>query len=200
MGPGNQEATQMKTAAIMVGLWLLVAATGPVAGAADDGHAADHEALRALRAKVVNAINGRDVDALVTCFAPEFVFTAVDQTVLTDRAGVEAYLNRWFKDAASPLKSLTTIPTADILSRFTDPNSAYCYGSTKDVYTLKDGRKVTVPGRWTALVVRQDGAWKVAAAHVGVNFLDNPVMAFRTMPWYRKLGAAIGIGSLPGEE
>jgi ketosteroid isomerase-like protein len=190
----------MRTAAIVAVLWVLGGVAGPVVRAADDGREADHAALRALRAAVVTAINSRDVDALMGCLAPEFVFTAADQTALTDRAAVDAFLSRWFKDEKGPLKSLTSQPTADILTRFTDANSGYCYGSVKDTYTLKDGRTVTVHGRWTAVVVKQGGAWKVAAAHAGVNFVDNPVMTLRTMSWYRKLGVALGLAALPGQE
>jgi hypothetical protein len=50
------------------------------------------------------------------------------------------------------------------------------------------------------MVVKQGGVWRVAAAHVGVNFLDNPVMTLRTMSWARKVGVALGLASLPGQE
>ena len=190
----------MGTAMWVAGLLVWGVLVGPQVRGAEEPREADHEALRALRAQVTRAINARDVEALMSCFAEEFVFTATDQTVLTDRAGIEAYLNRWFKDPKSPLKTLTTEATADILTRFTDPNTAYCYGSSDDVYTLKNGHRVSIAGRWTAIVVKQAGTWKVAAAHAGVNFVDNPVMALRTMSWCRKLGVALGLAKLPGEK
>ena len=189
----------MRIATIMAGLWMLGVVAGPLARAAEEAREADHEALRELRVQAVKAINARDTEALMGCFATEFVFTAADQTVLTDRTGVEAFFNRLFNAADAPLAALTADPTATIFTRFTDPNTGYCYGVTKDTYTLKNGRSVIIPACWTAVVVKQNGEWRVAAAHVGVNFLDNPVLTIRALPWWRKLAIFLGLAKWPGQ-
>jgi phosphoserine aminotransferase len=72
-----------------VSVVLLLVALGSLgvpchAEVSDAARADDHDALRALRVRVTEAINTRDVTALRACLAKEFVFTAVDQTVITD--------------------------------------------------------------------------------------------------------------------
>jgi ketosteroid isomerase-like protein len=163
------------------------------------GRETDHQALRELRAKVTAAINQRDLKDLRACLAKDFVLTLVDQTVITDEAGLKAYYARMFTDKNAPLAKMATVADADILTRFTDPNTGYCYGSGLDTYTLKHGEVVKVKNRWTAVVVKQDGAWKVAAVHVGVNFLDNPVMRARTMSFWRKLGIWLHLAKPPSD-
>jgi uncharacterized protein (TIGR02246 family) len=156
---------------------------------------ADHAALRQLRDKAVSAINNLDAAALAPCFAKEFAFTTVTQDVLTTREEAQAYFDRMFRSDKALISRLTIEPTADILTRFIDENTGVCYGSTKDTYTLKSGQTVTMNNRWSATVVKEDGEWKVAMAHAGTNFLDNPVLN-RAAGLARKLAIGAGLGGL----
>ncbi len=188
-------------------LWRVAALAATLAAAASAQEAAsnreaDHEALRALRVKVTKAINGRDPKALAACFAKEFAFTCADQTLITSEAELASYLDRMFGSDDSPLVSMTTEPKADILTRFVGENAGYCYGTSTETYTLRGGRKSTLKARWTALVIKEGGEWKVAAAHVGVNLLDNPVLS-RAISTGRNMAAlalvlGIAIGVLAG--
>jgi hypothetical protein len=83
-----------------------------VAFAAADVHEADHVALRALRDKAATAINKQDIKALASCFAKDFVFTAVNQTVLTNEAQMQDFFDRMFKSSAALVTSLKTGLTA----------------------------------------------------------------------------------------
>ncbi|HNY27996.1 MAG TPA: nuclear transport factor 2 family protein [Candidatus Sumerlaeota bacterium] len=162
---------------------------------------ADHTALRTLLKEAAEALNNRELDKLTDCFTDNFVLTAVDQTVLTDRAAIKAYYEKMLCREDSPVSSFHVAPKAEILTQFVDTNTGYCYGTSEDIYTVrKNGRQVTMASRWTALVVKREGHWKIAAIHSGVNFLDNPVLTARTLPWWRKLFLAVGIGKYPGEK
>jgi ketosteroid isomerase-like protein len=163
--------------------------------AADTNREADHAALRQLRDKAANAINNLDGGALAPCFAKEFVFTTVTQTVLTNPAQVRDFFDRMFRSKDAPASGMKTEPTADILTRFIDENTGVCYGSTKDTYTLKSGDVVTMSNRWSATVVKEDGQWKVAMAHVGTDFLDNPALD-RAESYAKKLAIGAGAGGL----
>lgn len=171
---------------------------------ADNGSAnerkADHAALRALMAKVTMAVNQQDIGGIESCFTKRFVFTTVDQSVLTDTLTVKNYFDRMLKQKESPVTDYKVTPKADVRTVFVDANAGYCHGTSDDVYTLRrNGRKVHMPCRWTATVVKEDGEWKMAALHAGVNVLDNTVIQVRTLPWWRKCLLAIGIGKYPGE-
>ena len=161
--------------------------------AVEDTRDADHTALRALRTKAVTAINNQDSHTLVSCCTKDFAFTAIDQTLVTNETQFTALFNRMFRSKDAPIASLKTEPEAATLTRFIDANTGVCYGTTKDTYTMKDGRVVVMNARWTATVVKEDGEWKVAALHVGTDFLNNPILTL-AISFGKKL--AIGVAAI----
>jgi len=149
--------------------------------------AADHAALRAMRDEMGRALQARDVEKLASFLAREFVVTTVDQTPITKAGDFKPYLDRMFNGPDALLTGIEVRPEADILTRFLSDTAGYCYGKSTDTYHLKSGGVTTMTSRWTALLVKEDGAWKVAAIHFGTNFLDNPVLD-RSMVYGRNLG------------
>ena len=182
--------------AVMLGCGMSALALAQEAGV---NREADHQALRQLREDVMKAVSSQDMTVLGTFFAKEFVLTAVDQTVLTNREGMLAYYMRMFKDPNAPIVKMDVTGDADILTRFTDANTGYCYGSSAATYTLKDGRVIKIKERWTGVVVKEEGAWKIAAVHIGVNFLDNPVLRARSMSFWRKMGIVLHLAKPPSD-
>jgi ketosteroid isomerase-like protein len=183
----------MKTMIVLPLLALLTCR--PAVAATEPNREADHAALRQLRDKAATAINNLDGNALAPCFAKEFAFTTVTQAILTNQAQVRDYFDRMFRSPDALVTGMKTEPTADILTRFIDQNTGVCFGSTKDTYTLKSGEAVTMTNRWSATVVKENGEWKVATAHVGTDFLDNPVLD-RAAASARKLAIGAGAGGL----
>ncbi len=163
--------------------------------AAEENREADQAALRVLRDKVAQAIDHQDIKMLATCLAKDFAFTAVDQTVLTNESQMQEFFERMFRSKDAMLTSLKTEPTADILTRFVDTNTGVCYGSSKDTYVLKTGQTVEMNVRWSATVVKENGEWKVAIAHVGTDFLNNPVLE-GVKKFTKIVGLGFGIGGL----
>jgi len=175
---------------------LLLSIVGTFGAPADEtNREADHAALRALRDKLAAAINTQDVKTLGTCFAKEFAFTAVNQCTVTNEAQMQDFLDRMFRSKDAPIASLKSEPKADILTRFIDANTGVCYGSSRDTYTLKTGEVVEMDVRWSATVVKESDGWKVAIAHVGTDFLNNPVLEF-AKGFARKVGIGAGVGGL----
>lgn len=188
----------MKTTKLLPLLALLIsyqtiAATG--LRAAETNREADHAALRQLRDKAAAAINNLDGKTLASCFAKEFVFTTVNQTVITNQTQFQEFFDRMFHSSDSLVTGMKTEATADILTRFIDENTGVCYGSTKDTYTLKSSEVVTMNNRWSATVVKENGEWKVALAHVGTDFMHNPVLD-RAAAFAKKLALGAGLGGL----
>ena len=188
----------MRTVARLVVMAALLAG-GAWGQEKDAAREADHQALRALMAKAVNALNKRDVATLTSCLTEPYAFITSDQTLLTNRAELDAYYARIFTGPNALVKDMQTTATPDVPTLFTSSDTGYCYGTAVDTYTLTDGRRVAFQSRWTAVVVRKDGRWLAAAVHTGVNFTDNPLLQMRTMSWWRKLGLGLGVGKLPGE-
>jgi len=148
---------------------------------------ADHEALRQLRGDFMAAISRQDMPTVMTFLAKEFVITSVDQAVVTNREELAAYYDRMFKAKEAPIAKMEVSAEADVLTRFLGENAGYCYGSALATYTLTDGRVLRIKERWTAVLLKEDGEWKVAAAQRGVNFLDNPILRAARMSFWGKL-------------
>jgi len=174
---------------------LLCAGSNSRALAAEENREADHAALRALRDKVVQAIDNQDIKTLASCFAKEFAFTAVNQTVVTNETQMQELFDRMFRGNDALVTTLKTEPKADILTRFVDTNTGICYGSSKDTYTMKSGKVVEMNVRWSATVVKENGEWKVAIAHVGTDFLNNPVLE-GVEEFTKMIGFGAGVGGL----
>jgi uncharacterized protein (TIGR02246 family) len=164
-------------------------------GAAEANREADHAALRQLRDKMATAINNQDVNMMASGFAKQFAFTTVTQTILTNEAQVKSFFDQMFRSPQALVTSMKTEPKADIPTRFIDDNTGVCYGSTVDTYTLKSGDVVQMTNRWSATVVKEDGQWKVAMAHVGTDFLNNPVLN-RVQSSLRNLAFGTGTAGL----
>jgi hypothetical protein len=188
----------MKTTKVLSLLALLIsyqtlAATG--LRAAETNREADHAALRQLRDKAVAAINNLDGKALAPCFAKEFAFITVNQTVITNQTQFQEFFDRTFHSPDSLVTGIKTEAIADILTRFIDENTGVCYGSTRDTYTLKSGGTVTMSNRWSVTVIKENGEWKAALVHVGTDFMNNPVLD-RAVAFAKKLALGAGVGGL----
>jgi ketosteroid isomerase-like protein len=157
----------------------------------------DHDALRQLMKKATAAINATNVAALADCLATNFAFVTVDQRVITNHQGIAAYYDSMLKGPEAPLAAISSKPEAEVLTRFVDANTGYCYGRSVDAYTLKDKRIFTFDVRWSATLVRENGQWKAALIHTGVNMLDNPVLTARSMSFWRKLGILLHLAKPP---
>ena len=167
--------------------------------AADSDRSADHNALRALRDKVETSLNTGNMQDLRTCLAKDFTFITSDQTVLTNWTDVVAYWDGMFKSDKSPVKTMKTKFTADILTQFSGPDLGYCHGISRDVYTLRNDRKIAMINTWSSMLIKEQDGWKISSAHVAVNFLDNPVLAARELSWFGRLCVALHLRKLPGE-
>lgn len=167
--------------------------------AADEDRSADHNALRALRDKVEASLNTGNIQDLRTCLAKDFTFITSDQTVLTNWTDVVTYWEGMFKNDKSPVKAMKTQFKADVLTQFYGPDMGYCHGTSRDVYTLRNDRKIEMINTWSSMLVKEQDGWKISAAHVAVNFLDNPVLEAREMSWFGRLCVALHLKKLPGE-
>ena len=146
-------------------------------------HAADHAALRSLRDKVATAINQQDMATLTSCFAKTFSFTLLNQQVATKPEQVQGIFNELFRGPSAIISSIKTEPQADGLTRFLDDHTGIAEGSSHETYVLKGGKAVNLTVRWSATVVKEDGIWKVATAHVGLNPLENPLLGAINSFW-----------------
>jgi uncharacterized protein (TIGR02246 family) len=159
-----------------------------------------HNELRALRDDMVDAVNKQDVDRLLSHLTPTVVVTFEDAEVARGRDGVRAYYQRMMKGPDAIVQSYQTAVTVDDLTTLYNDDIGVAAGTTDDRFTLSSGMTLSLTGRWTATIVKQDGKWYVAAFHASASMFDNPILTKMKYTVYYVglfglvMGLIIGIG------
>ncbi len=143
----------------------------------DQTHAKDHQELTKLREVTVKAINTRNFDLL----KPYLVQNNL--TVITvdgqKFASLEAFRDYWtklFENKSIGIERIEVKPIADGPTEFLSDNVGVCHGTSNDSYYFKAGDVKVMPERWSAVVLKDNGVWKVSRIIFSANILDNPVV------------------------
>ncbi len=146
-----------------------------------------HNQLRETRAAIIAAIEKRDADTILSMLSDDVVVTWQDGTVCHGKKALREYYDKAGKDAFVAFK----VPhEADQLSVLHGGDTAVAAGRVVADYRLL-GKSFEFESRWTATLVRQDDKWLVAAYHVSLNALDNPILnTAKTAMW---VAGAVGL-------
>ncbi|QSQ26017.1 SgcJ/EcaC family oxidoreductase [Pyxidicoccus parkwayensis] len=160
-------------------LLLLVAAPGQAQDAAAGGAPADveatHNALRALKQDMEDALNKQDVDRLLSHLTPDVVFTTMNNDVRVGKDAIRAYYDEMMRGPNRVVDKITAKFEVDDLTHLYG-NTGLAWGSSKDHYVLTDGTDIVIDGRWTCTLVREGDKWLIAAFHYSTNVFDNPLL------------------------
>ncbi len=155
---------------LMLGLSTMCAAEGLSAQA----HEADHQALRALRDELVAALNTTDYTRLGQCLAPGFNLTFADQRRFTDLTSLASYQQHLHDEVG--ITKVVFAPEVDAPATLITADTAVATGTSTDRFEANDGSVTAITSRWTATMVRHEGAWKLSAFQAGVDLMDNPIL------------------------
>lgn len=173
------------------------APSAATAAPAPAGAEATHEALRALKKCVVDAVAAGDVDKLSSLLAREVVVTWQNAEVCRGPAAVKAYYERMMKGPSKVVEQVSVAPEVDTLSILYG-STAIAYGSSTDSFKLTSGLTFTMKSRWSSTLVLEDGAWKIASFHASTNLFDNPLLSAAKRSMWLAGGAGAVIGLLAG--
>jgi ketosteroid isomerase-like protein len=136
-----------------------------------------HAQLRALRDDLVDAMNKRDLNRLLSHLHPDVVVTWQNAEVSRKPEGVRSYISRMLEGPNSVVESFSTAPTVDELTILYGGDAGVAFGSSRDSFRLRSGQSFELTSRWTATVVNDGGSWKIAAFHSSASLFDNPLLA-----------------------
>lgn len=137
-----------------------------------------HQDLRALKDRLVAAVNQKNEAALIAELDPNVRLTTMDNRLSVGPDGASKYYREMMVGSQRVVKDMSLNATPDDLSiLYADGNVALATGSANAHMDLAAGRTLDVPLRWTATLTNQSGQWKVASAHFSANMFDNPIMA-----------------------
>jgi len=144
--------------------------------AAQDPRTGDREQLRALLKRGADALNTRNLDSMSPYVTPEFTLITLDDKKLRGIAAVKDYYKSLYEGPGAVLKAIETHPEADDLTTFIDEKAGVSWGTSKDRYTFTNGDAREMTSRWSAVVQKDGGTWKLVSVHFSANLLDNPVV------------------------
>lgn len=145
------------------------------AGAPPDVEAT-HNALRALKQDMEDALNTQDVDRLLSHLHPDVVFTTMNNDVRVGKESIRAYYDEMMRGPNRVVEKVTAKFEVDDLTRLYG-NTGIARGSSKDHYVLTDGTDIVIDSRWTCTLVREGDRWLIAAFHYSTNVFDNPLLS-----------------------
>ncbi len=137
-----------------------------------------HNELRELLKGLEQAVNSEKYDTLPQYFHKNMTVTMSNQEVLHSPEDIAKFFAFWFGEDGK-LDHVEMKLTADVLTElYADKTMGIIYGSGVEDTYLSDERFFPMKTRWSATVIKDsDGKWRVLSLHMGVNFLDNPVMS-----------------------
>ena len=145
-----------------------------------------HTELRAVKTRLVEAINTKNSAALAAELTPDVAFTAINNDSVIGIDNVKAYYDKMLTGPSRFLNDFSLTAEADSLSRlYADNTMAVATGRSDAMLDLRagSGLKYTIPLRWTATLSRASGQWKLAAIHFSADLSDNPYLTAMSSFW-----------------
>jgi ketosteroid isomerase-like protein len=176
----------------MLTAWLLLFFTTGLVSAAEDPA---HEELRALRTEIIAAVTKGDIDKVIKHVHPDVVVTWQNSEVCHGALGLKEFFERMGKKS---FKGYKVPPTPDALTLLYGGDTGISYGETIAEYQLL-GRNYEIKSRWTATLVKVDGKWLLAAYHISMNALDNPLLNAAKNALYTAAAIALVAGFFIGK-
>jgi len=157
---------------VLLALWI----PGRVVSAQPAAEDPAHTELRTLKQALVAAIEKGDIDALLPHVHPEVVVTWQNGEVCRGPAEMRGFFERMASGSGRTWQGFIKPPTPDALTTLHAGGLAgVVTGDNIGRYHLL-GREIALPNRWTATVVKTETGWKLAAYHISMNVLDNPLL------------------------
>ena len=154
-----------------------------------------HDELRALRDRMFEQYEARNLDGLLEGVAENIVITWQNGERQLNREQFVEFYNKMMHGESRIVQDVKSEFEVDGLSVLYGDATAVAYGTCVDHFQLTSGRSFTLNSKWTATVVKTDGQWKVASFHISSNIFENPMlsMAQSWLMYAGLAGAAVGL-------
>lgn len=136
----------------------------------------EHNAIRQMRDHMLSCIEKNDIECLLTNVTGDAVFTAMNGETVRGHDGIRTYFNKMMKGPDSIVKSLKPSLQVDQLATLYDENTGLATGSSDDSYELRDGSIFKIQTRWTAVLRKDEGNWKLASFQATTSPFNNPIL------------------------
>lgn len=166
--------------------------------ASGQAHEQDHEDLRALRRTLVEAVSSKKLDLLKPVVDTDFVVITVDNQKLVGLDQFRDYWTRLFEGDAPILNGIAAEAEADAPTEFLGEDVGVTQGTSQSTFDFRTVGKRELPVRWTAIVRKVDGRWKLSKLHLSGNINDNPMVDATKTLGNLKAGGGFAVGLVAG--
>ena len=159
-------------------------------------HEVAHKELRELRDAVIEALNTGDIVGILSYLDPDFVFTGPNGDTVRGHRGVREYFAAAMVGAKRSMVDLQVTVEPDSLAILApDEAWAFTYGAAHVRCQLEDGRKLSLDGRWSAVMTHKSDKWTLASVHFSTNVFANAVLTGTraTSAWMALLGIVLAL-------
>jgi ketosteroid isomerase-like protein len=157
-GSMTRPVTTFAAGALTLALWTL-----PVAA---DAGAADVAQIKALEARFVDAVNAKDVNAIMRVYVPGESLVVFDVVPPRQYVGAVAYRKDW-TDFLATLKGPVKFEISDLYIA-TDRTLGYSHSIQRVSGTDANGKPIDLTVRVTDIYRRIGGHWMVEHEHISV--------------------------------
>jgi hypothetical protein len=171
--------------------------SGAGGGAAPDEADAVHAELRALREALTKAVLEGDAETQLAHVHDNVVVTWQNNQVVRKAAGLKQFLGEMNAGDDRVFRGYKSPPTADEPTILYGDDIGIAFGSSVPQYKFL-GMEFELENRWTAMLVKDQGVWKLAAYHVSGNLVDNPVLNAAKKSAYWAGGISLFVGLVLG--
>lgn len=172
-------------------IWLIGLCAGlfalPFSSAAEDPA---HQELRVLRTQMIEAVTKGDIDTVIKNTHPNVVVTWQNAAVCLGHQGLKDFFDKVGKNS---FKGYKLPPTPDDLTILYGGDTGVSYGETIGQFNVL-GKNYEFKSRWTATLIKENDKWLLAAYHVSMNSLDNPLLSAAKSAVYVGAIAALIVG------
>lgn len=107
--------------------------------------------------KYLNAVLAGDASAVAAMYREDAALMPAECPLLRGRAAIEQYYREWFKSPAKVTAFTFTHLESPVLG-----NTAFDVGTYRQTLSLGEGGTVSVSGKYSVILKRSDGEWKIA--------------------------------------
>ncbi len=136
-----------------------------------------HNELRALLYGLENAVNSEHYEDLPQYFHKNMRVTMSNQEVLSSKEDIGKFFDFWFGKDGYLKRVEMTLNADELTELYADKTMGIVRGKGVENTYLSDSRFFPMQTRWTATVIKDQGEWRILSLHIGVDFLDNPVLS-----------------------
>jgi ketosteroid isomerase-like protein len=155
-----------------------------------------HMELRAMKDRAAQAVNKKDIDALIKEVSPAIRFTAMNNEIVRGQDELRAYYAKMMEGASRIVEDMSINGEPDDLALlFSGNKMAIATGTSEAFFKIKGGLTFTAPLRWTATMEDTGGKWTIAAIQFSANMFDNPLLSAASSFW-KWVAAACAVAGL----